>query len=1852
MTMKNKKIIFYLLGFAAVFAVIILITMNFRKRDINSDNPEFAKYITAYTSGIISKNSPIQLKLTSAVTDIIKDKDKLPKDLIYIRPKVEGKIALINNTLEFTPNESLKSDKEFYVEFNLGKLVDVKNELETFNFQFKTIKQAYDFVIEEQKTIDKKTLKYQQVNGFVNTADAADPEKIKKILKAKQEGKELSVKWSSDIDLMVHYFTIDSIVRKDEASSIDLKWNGNPIGVKKDEKTEIEIPAIGDFKLMSSKVIHHPEQYLQLQFTDPLDERQNLNGLITIQGESNLRFVIDDNTIRVFAPERIGDVKRVYVYEGIKNVLGYKLKKEENFELAFEAIKPEVKIVGEGTILPSGEQGLIFPFEAVNLKAVDITIIKIYENNILQFLQTNDIDGSYNLRQVGKPIVRKRIELDKFNIVDYGVWNRFSIDLSEIIEAEPGAIYRVELNFKQQYSLYQCEDEGTGEDEVEIVEDWTDQEDESTNWDSYEDYYENDYYYGYWEDRDDPCKKAYYGSNRKVARNIIASDLGLIAKQSGNGAIHVYVSDLLDTKPKAGVSVEIFDYQQQLLANGETDNEGKINLGQIEDPYFVIAKIGDERAYLKLNDGSSLSMSRFAVSGENVQEGIKGFIYGERGVWRPGDSIYTTFILQNKNAEMPEGVPVIFEFTNPQGQLLKKEVQTLNSTNFYKFITETQDDAPTGNYNLKVSVGSIDFNKTIKVETIKPNRLKIALDFDKEMIKEGMGESTTLNVKWLHGAPGKNLDVKVDASLYPIKTQFEKFSDFTFDDPTKSFYSDTEEILNKSTDENGDVLLTADLYTSGEAPGMMNAVFFTKAFEKGGNFSIDQYSLKFSPYSSYTGIKLPKGDKIRGMLLTDKKHKIEVVTVSPEGKLLKDSRRIEMKFYKLSWRWWFDASSNTVSSYNFRNTSTLLDEAVVTSSNGKASWNIQVDYPDWGRYLVVAKDTKSGHSTGKIVYIDWPGWAGRAQKEDPEGASMLTFVSDKEKYNVGDDIKITIPTGKDGRALISIEDGTDVLKTYWVQTKEGETLFEFKATKEMTPNIYVNVSLLQAHAQTANDLPIRMYGTIPIMIEDPDTKLEPVITMPDEIETGKEFSVTVSEKDKKSMTYTLAVVDEGLLDLTRFKTPNPWDKFFAKEALGVKTWDMYNEVIGASSGKIERLLAIGGGMDEEGQDKKSANRFKPVVKFLGPFTISRGEKKTHKLNISNYIGSVRTMVIAGNDQAYGSSEKAVPVIKPLMILGTLPRVLSPGENVKLPATIFAMKNNIKNVKVTLKSNDLFTVNDGTTKTVTFNKPGEDVIEFDLTVNKKIGIGTIELVATGGGITSTYSFEIDVRNPNHMTANVIEKVLSAGEVWEIDYLPVGIEGTNSGVIEVSNIPPINLKNRLDYLIQYPHGCVEQTTSAVFPQLFVSNIIDLDTKQKNKIEKNIKAGIKRLASFQLSNGGFAYWQGGSDASVWGTNYAGHFLIEAKKKGYPVSSSLIQSWRKYQTNKAKNWTNDGPGSQLVQAYRLYTLALAGYPAKSSMNRMKNIKDLSNTAKWRLAAAYYLSGKKSTAESMISGLSTYVQKYTELSYTYGSDTRDKAMMLETLTLLNKKEDAFILLKEISEELSSKRYLSTQTTAYSLIAASLYIENNAVTDGLKYQYKLNSGKTENISIKKSISQTDLGIQGTNPGNVYVKNTSSGIVYVRLILQGIPEIGNTTDKQKDLYMTVKYSYPDGSYLSPVSISQGTDFVAHVTVTHPGILKQYEEMALTQIFPSGWEIVNTRLFQTGYSSDYASTPEYIDIRDDRVYTYFDLGRGKSKTFKVLLNASYAGKFWMPPTYCDAMYDATIFSQKGGMFVTVN
>ncbi len=1839
------------------------------KNDSQFINPAYKEYIAAYTAGYIPVESKVTIVLQEETAKAIEEGKETENTLFEFSPAIEGTLTWLDKkTIEFKPSQRLSNNQTYKATFRLGQVLEVSEELKNFDFEFSTLRQAMEISIGNYKTAGNTIL---EIDGTLSTADYADNLLVEKTMQVSQGAQNLQVSWLHE-NSTTHHFTIGN-VQKGKGNLI-ITYNGEPIGASEQGKQEVAIPNTNEFTLLNVLVNNEPDQYITLQFSDKIDPRQNLEGLISISGqvavadaifdengneimqapvtETKLTFMIENNAIKIYTPERYTDTRDIVISNGLKNSDGKHLKDAITYSVFFEDLKPAVKLVGKGVILPSSN-GLIFPFEAVNLNAVDVRITRIYEKNILQFLQVNNLEGSQELRRVGKLVVRKKIALQPNGNPPRNKWNKYSIDLSSLIKAEPGALYNIRLSYNRNYSIYNCEGDTSSHGDDDVYTD-TEADKDEKDWDyynSYDDYYDDYYYYDYSE-RNNPCSKAYY-NNKSVNRNILATNIGLIAKRGNNGQINVFASDLISAKPLGNVNIEAYDYQQQKLKQVTTNTDGIAVLDSKQKPFVLIAKRGQERTYLKLDDGSSLSLSSFEVDGDVVQKGIKGFIYGERGVWRPGDSLYLSFILENKEKEFPENYPASLELINPQGQIVQKLTRTKHVDGFYNFSTRTENAAPTGVYLAKVKVGGAVFTKNIRIETIMPNRLKINLAYNRDMIySSDLSLNSPLEIKWLHGAPGRNLEAKIDVSLSQTETQFKNYKGYTFDNPAQNFYSETQTIFTGRTDDNGMMTVNAPLNDTKNAPGFLSANFTIRAFEEGGAFSTDRFSIPVSPFTHYVGIKVPQPKENDSYLETDISHKVEIATVDEFGKPVSRSG-IEVKVYKLDWRWWWDNYNQDLSSYIGSNYHEPIYSEQLSSSNGKAQFNLRVNRPGWGRYLVYVKDTESGHATGKIVFIDWPSWAGKSPKGN-EGSNVLTINTDKTEYKVGDKAKLLIPSPSGGKVLVNIENGSRTLLSKWIDTKEGTTEYEFTVTKDMTPNIYAFVHLIQPHAQTANDLPIRLYGVTSLMIKDETTILKPQIATSSVWKPESQETVKVSEASGKEMAYTLAVVDEGLLDITRFKTPDPWKAFYAKEALGVKTWDVYDNVIGAFGNAMSRILSIGGDDDANMKPENSAQRFKPMVRFIGPFHLKKGETATHKIDIPQYVGSVRVMVIAGYKGAYGNAEKAVPVRKPLMILSTLPRVLGPGEEVDLPVTVFAMEKKVKAATVSISTDKFIQPVGGSSQTVTFNAIGDKVVNFRLKIKDALGVSKVKITAKGAGETASETIEIAVRANNPVITDAEEFLLTSSKNLNTTYVPVGISGTNKAYVELSTLPAINLSQRLNYLVEYPHGCVEQTTSSVFAGLYINDISELSTAQKQFIDRATKAAINRLKQFQTASGGLSYWPGLNNADDWGTNYAGHFLLEAKLKGYSLPYGLLDNWKKYQKQKAQSYVNNRNtayyGEDLTQAYRLYTLALAGSPELGAMNRLKERSSLAPEVKWRLAAAYALAGQTDVAKKMVFNIPANSKEQPDYYYTYGSRERDDAMILETMTLLKDNNNAFLKVKSLAVKLGDNAYwMSTQSTAYCLMAISKYAKLNGNSSALAAEIKAGN---ETVSVSDFNKAKYRIVELKNPdaqAAIKVSVKGSGNLFVRLVKQGIPKAGEETDKFSNLELLVNYKTLNGNSIDVANLEQGTDFMAEVSIKNPGVRGMYRNLALSQIFASGWEIRNQRLDNITYLK--GDIPTYQDIRDDRVYSYFDLGVGSVKTFKVLLNASYKGTFYLPGVSCEAMYDNSISAHVAGKWVTV-
>ena len=1836
---------------------------------------DYAPYVNAYTGGVISQNSTIRIELThdQPMVDL---NSELKNNPFSFSPSLKGKAYWVsNNTIEFVPEEgALKPGTLYEGTFRLGDFIEVDKKLKEFNFSFRV--QERNFTLQlESLPITAAQPDEINIKGEIRFSDVVKKEEVEKMLTASDGKKSYPVEVTATDNLTRYQFNIRQIPREADDYPLTITANGSPAGIDRKQSEEVLIPAKDCFRFMSAERIEQPENGIEIVFSAPLSTTQDLKGLIEIPEVSSSIFQISENRVFIYFEANTQNKLTLNIHEGVKDSQGKALGTSHTISFSEVSLKPQVEMSTSAAILPDSKS-LIIPFRAVNLYAVDLSVIRIFENNVLMFMQTNSLASTNELRRSGRLVYKKTLWLAKDASKDIHHWGDYSIDLAGLIHQEPGAIYRVILSFRQEYSAYPCggnenqdmkfADSNTSDGLTKVSGSVLSEEDEAI-WNTPEAYY---YYNGgtmdwsvyRWTERDNPCHPSYYmNSDRIAACNVFASNLGMIVKRNSLNKLWIAVSNILDTKPIGKAQVTAYNFQLQPIGKGETNGDGFVEITPKGVPFIIVAESEKQKAYVRVVDGEEQSVSRFDVGGKDIQKGLKGFIYGERGVWRPGDTLYISFILEDREKRIPDKHPVALEIYNPRGQFYTKMISTQGMNGFYTFDVPTQATDPTGLWNAYIKVGGTTFHKGLRIETIKPNRLKINLALPKILQATDKDVYAPLTSTWLTGATASKLKAKIEMSLSKVNTQFKNYGQYIFNNPATNFTTIKTDIFDGTLDAEGKTSVTLKVPTATEAPGMLNATFTTRVFEPGGDASIYTQTIPFSPFTSYVGINLnqPKGKYIE----TDKDHVFDIVTVNTQGQLV-NRTNLEYKIYRIGWSWWWENSGESFGTYINNSSITPVASGNLQTRGGKASFKFRIDYPSWGRYLVYVKDKESGHATGGTVYIDWPEWRGRSSKTDPSGIKMLAFSLNKDSYEIGETATAIIPAAAGGRALVSIENGSTVLRQEWIEVSNGgDTKYTFKITPEMTPNVYLHISLLQPHAQTVNDLPIRMYGVVPVFVTNSQTVLQPQIQMPEVLRPETNFNVTVSEKSGKPMTYTLAIVDDGLLDLTNFKTPDPWNDFYSREALGIQTWDMYDNVLGASAGSYSSLFSTGGDATLKPADAK-ANRFKPVVKFIGPFYLGKGKSQTHTLKLPMYVGSVRAMVVAGQDGAYGNAEKTAFVRTPLMMLSTLPRVLSIQEEITVPVNIFAMENQVKNVTVSLQASGGGVQIVGTNQqSLKFTQPGDQLVFFTLKTGSKTGKATIHLTANGSGQQTKETIEIDVRNPNPVVTLRNSQWIEAGQSKELSYNLSSSSANNQIKLEVSRIPSVDISRRFDFLYNYQHHCTEQLTSKALPLLFVAQFKTIDKTEAEKIKTNVQEAIRQIYGRQLPNGGFVYWPGNAAADEWISSYAGMFLTLAQEKGYAVHANVLNKWKRFQRAAAQNWRmpQEASGwqqwqSELQQAFRFYTLALAGVPEYGAMNRMKEQTGLSIQAKWRLAAAYALTGKMKPAEELVYNVETTVNPYSSMNQIYGSSDRDEAMILETLILMNRERDALQQAKVVSKNLSQEDWFSTQSTAFALMAMGRLAEKLSGT--LDFVWSWNDKQQPAVKSAKAVFEKEIA---TTPksGTVSVKNQGKGALSVDLITR-TQLLNDTLPAISDnLRMDIRYANLNGTPLSVNDIIQGTDFMAITSISNISGTSDYTNLALTHIIPSGWEIYNERMVApetenaaADGSGQSVSKYSYQDIRDDRVLTYFNLRRGETKVFTVRLQATYAGNFILPAVQCEAMYDVNVQARSKAGRTTVS
>ena len=1750
------------------------------------------KDISAWTQGIVSTSIKPQITFKDSVSDNTNAILESSGEISINGIKYFGKYIFDTpNTLTLLPDTPLNANEAYKINFDFEKINALHSthiKPKSFTMAFET--QSVESYIERADFIkDTSDLSKMKLEAKIHLSQSLPENSIKdsiKLLDSTNANVPLMISAINDREILI---TSQSLPQTPKEYTLNIN---KELGVAESQKIMLLASNASELKVIDIKPIIGDKISIEVRFSAPLMQNLNLDNFIKISpqikfrtSQSNDKIVISGN----FSQNSSYDIE---ILKGIKSLDNATLQKNFKKKIDLSDKLPQIVFSNDGVFLPDSANKKI-AFKSMNIKNAKLVVRKIYSNNITYFLNDNHLfkksmTSMYfdDFSRIGGVVEEKDIKIDTVK----NQWVQSEIDLSKLKDLS--GIFIVSLHFEK--------------NDVDF-----------TFPSSMESWRVNNYFY----------------SNGSVYRELVFSNIALIAQKFDDNII-VSALDIKTNSPLPNISIEGIGKNNQAISKATTNEAGNATIKystkqgkETNNIFYIIGKKSDSNfALIKLNT-QEISDDGFDTDGIVAKNGVKAFIYTDRGVYRPGEVANLTIIARNNDTAINH--PIKLSIKNPRGKIITN--QTLQSQGdgvfYYGFASEKT--APTGIYDVSINIGDNIFSHRLAVETVVPNRIKVAINAKDEIPLDTESKlSFSIQGDYLFGAPANSLTWRSNAYFSIKEFNPKKYKNYSFGRIFENAYFDSKS-ANGRLDENGFASSEFDLssYTDSNANITMNLV--AQVFENNGRAVTARKTITLKRFDSYIGIKNPQSRYVK----SGDSVSLDIVLVDESENFIKN-RTLAYKVYQNNDSWWWDYSSRDdfIKSIKSDRNTTILAEGELKSKDSIQKLTFKTR--DRGEIFVEIIDTTNNQTSQISLYAS--SWG---EPLDVDKITQLKIKTDKNRYLNGEVAKVTFESTKGAKALVTISSDKEIVKRFWVNTDALQTSVNVNIDEKNAPNLYASVFLLQDYNMLDNDRSLRLYGVVPINIVNKNAQLDLEIKAKEQILPNSTLEVEISNKQNRQVTYTLAIVDEGLLNLTDFKTPSPYHYFFAKTKYNIRNYDTYDYIIGRIEGEVRNSYSIGGDEEvAEGRQKgdEKANRFKPVVHFVKPTQSDKSGKAKIRFEVPSYLGNLRVMLVAVDNHSYGNATKDIRVSAPVVMLPTIPRSLKVGDNFTIPIEVMKINDNIKSAFVNIKSDGIISF-DKTMQEVSFADKKSQMIFFNGSVKEELGIENIHIQLTSDRFRMKDSTQIDIKTPN--------PYMQISKNWTVNNNSIDIQSptsfvknSNKGSITISAIPILNIDHRLRWLIRYPYGCIEQTTSSVFPQLFISKLSDASFISHQRIVDNINAGIKRIQGFQTNDGGFSYWQGESQSDEWGSNYATHFLLMAKMNGYEVDSATLDRAINYIKNRTDN------------IYSLYLLALSENYQLGTMNEMyeNKLDRLSITARWLLAASYKMAGFDEIAMKISNGLSTIPnenQKYYDNSY--GSLLRNKAMILHAKKIVTGNIDAD-LYNEIKTELEGEKWLSTQTSAYALLVMAS-IKESAKSDTIIGEITINNNKQKfNEKKERLVFSLDSGS---------AKVQSPNTLFVNYSWEGV-SLGNTNDNiSSKMHLEREFvTFDENNREQKIDVTKtmsGDSFYIKLKLLPYG--RSYidmENVALVQNLPSGWEIENTRLNNDIIPNAVREANDgitYTDIRDDKIMWFFDVEY--SKVAFVKINVVTPGEYTLPPAYAEAMYDGSFTASTDSFRVKV-
>lgn len=1326
---------------------------------------------------------------------------------------------------------------------------------------------------------------------------------------------------------------------------------------------------------------------------------------------------------------------------------------------------------------------------------------------------------------------------------------------------------------------------------------------------------------------------------RASQRFVLVTDLGIVAKR-GEDDLLVWIASYENLEVKPGVSVKVLSYQNQTLAEGATDENGLVHFTGLAEafqenrPFLIYAEQGDDLSFLVFNQ-FGIDTTGLDVGGvEPTTAGFMGYVYGERDIYRPGEVVEGAAILRQADLTTPPSIPITLKWVGPRGRELDTLSLEMNEEGIAPYAFDVPAYALTGSHTLELVVAEeVVASYEFKVEEFLPDRIKVELETSQEAPRPGAEYSYSVQSQYFFGPPASGLAVESRVQLLPASFAPDGFDAYVFGDSQKSF-DDMELTVDEDTlDDNGTARFTFTVPDGLTPPAALAARMVARVSERGGRGVSVMQQVPAHAYSRYPGIKrLGRQGVDPGSKIT-----FEYVVLSPEGEKT-GGEGLVAELYRNHWQTVLRRTpSGSFRYYSERDPKLIRTTQIDDSSEG----SFTMTPPQHGSYSVVLRDA-SGASSRVDFYAGGWGYSPWAV----ENAATIELAPDKAEYGPGEMASIQVRAPFSGKLLVTVE-GRSVhhVATY---SMDGNTAqVDFPIREEYGPNVYVTAVLVRSAGATEPGKVSRAFGAAPIFVNRTVNKASVSIDAPDTVRPKTAMEVVV--RTEPDAMVTLAAVDEGILSLIDQESPDPFPHFYAKRRLQVESYDTFAMLFP----EVEGVSPVGGGLGKEISKFVSTDalrRVKPVAFWFAPVRANAEGLATFALELPEFQGALRYMAVSVKDKRFGAADAQTKVRSPLVVTPTLPRFLAMDDEIKVPV---AVRNDTP-------GDGVFTVSfivsgpgevDSAEKEVAIPKGQEKLVLFTLRATGE-GVLAASFTASGNEETMEANVELPVR-PALPPRTVVESGMMTGARQtfpDVDENAFRNEGLVREVY-LGPSPMVRFTRSLKYLLQYPYGCVEQTTSSAFPLLYLGDVAaeldpDLDTRG---VPSMIQAGIQRLQAMQVDSGGFAMWPGGRIAYDFGSFYATHFLVEALEAGYTSAQFGLDSALGYMANEVRKQLDNNDRNLRQLCYGLYVLALAGQPDKGSMDHVRSYygQQLDSLSGALLGAAYALTGDDEALEQLMEGRwSTIRDKNTqrETGGFLSSPLRDAALRLVVLQRqLPRDTRVTEFVQELVRKLEAEQYISTQKTAWAIIALGQFYRNIADKPSFTGTLLADGEEVTRFSSESPLALTgDAAINGPKTLEIVMdQGDEAGSLFYTVRTIGTPKDAAYAPYEQGLSIERTFYDREGEPTDLTDVKQGDLVVLELDIASN--VGKVSNIAMLNMLPAGLEVENPRLESTEslpWLDAQSDDTDYVDLRDDRVIFFLDLPESEVQTVYVLLRAVTAGNFQLPPVLAEAMYDPQI------------